>query len=287
MKNALMNAVAKLPSPKGRFGAIVFMGLTLLAPAARAQATYNYTGNVFQYFSCGPASPGPGTEGCLYDPAPGNLLTSYTATDKVTATLTFDAALPANMPLQDVRSVSGFQLTLNDGHQTLTSAAYPGGTVAEVSTDASGQINSWEIYIAAGGALDNEIVTFNFSGDVIDQGVLACCDPTVQGNLALNFSSPGSWSSGTVSPPQMATDLLNSLSDPSLGLTTGQISSLTDKLDNVLLSMQAGLNKQAINQLNAFISSVQSSEKTGKISALTASTLIGSASAIIAALSMS
>jgi hypothetical protein len=82
----------------------------------------------------------------------------------------------------------------------------------------------------------------------------------------------------------LVTALIAKLSDPSLGLTSAQISSLTDKLNNALASINAGLNKQAINQLNAFISSVQSSQKTGKISASTANTLIAAASAIIAVL---
>jgi len=79
--------------------------------------------------------------------------------------------------------------------------------------------------------------------------------------------------------------LLNQLSSPTLGLSAGQINSLTDKLTNVQLSTQQGLNGQAINQLGAFINSVQSWVKTGKISAQTAATLIAAANAIIAALS--
>jgi hypothetical protein len=55
-------------------------------------------------------------------------------------------------------------------------------------------------------------------------------------------------------------------------------------LNNAQASIQAGLNKQAINQLNAFINSVQSSLKTGKISAQTGKTLIDAANAIIALL---
>ena len=74
------------------------------------------------------------------------------------------------------------------------------------------------------------------------------------------------------------------VSNPLLGLTSGQVSSLTDKLNNALASIQAGLNKQAINQLNAFINSVQSSLKTGKMSAQTATTLLDAANAIIATL---
>ena len=74
------------------------------------------------------------------------------------------------------------------------------------------------------------------------------------------------------------------VSNPLLGLTGGQVSSLTDKLNNVLVSIQGGLNKQAINQLTAFINSVVSSEKTGKMSAQTANTLVAAANAIIALL---
>jgi probable HAF family extracellular repeat protein len=80
------------------------------------------------------------------------------------------------------------------------------------------------------------------------------------------------------------TIFIRQLSDPGLGLTSGQISSLTDKLVNALTSIQQGANKQAVNQLNAFINSVQSWQKTGKVSSGTATTLIAAANAIIAVL---
>ena len=53
----------------------------------------------------------------------------------------------------------------------------------------------------------------------------------------------------------------------------------------MLASIQAGLDKQGINQLNAFNSSVQSSVKTGKMSIQAGNTLINDANAIISALS--
>ena len=81
------------------------------------------------------------------------------------------------------------------------------------------------------------------------------------------------------------TNLVTSLSDPSLGLTIGQVSSLTDKLQNALASIQQGLNQQAVNQLSAFISSVQTLQKNNKITNATANILIIAAQAIIAALS--
>ena len=79
--------------------------------------------------------------------------------------------------------------------------------------------------------------------------------------------------------------LITELSSPALSLTSGQINSLTDKLDNVLASIQLGLNNQAINQLNAFVNSVNAFLKTGHISNSAASTLIAAANAIIALLS--
>jgi len=82
----------------------------------------------------------------------------------------------------------------------------------------------------------------------------------------------------------MVSALITKLSDPSLGLTAGQISSFTEKLNNALASIQARLNKQAGNQLNGFLNSVQPSLKTGKISATTAATLTSAANQIIAAL---
>jgi uncharacterized repeat protein (TIGR03803 family) len=86
----------------------------------------------------------------------------------------------------------------------------------------------------------------------------------------------------TITPSVAVTNLITLLS--SLGLTRGQINSLTDKLQNALLSIQQGLNAQAINQLNAFLNSVQAALGSGKISASTADTLIAAANAIIAML---
>lgn len=87
-------------------------------------------------------------------------------------------------------------------------------------------------------------------------------------------------------PSDVATgNLLTSLSDPALALTSGQINSLGDKLTNAIQSILAGQNKQAINQLSAFISAVQTQWKNGKMSSATAATLTNAANAIIATLS--
>ena len=124
---------------------IALAGLGLLSQPAAAQATYQYTGHPFTLFSCGPfvdSTTGltTGTLDCS-TPAPTNGLTSYTATDFVSATLTLDAALPASMAIQDVRTFAGFHLSLNDGQHTVTEADQH-GMFAEVATDASGQAPS-------------------------------------------------------------------------------------------------------------------------------------------------
>jgi probable HAF family extracellular repeat protein len=95
----------------------------------------------------------------------------------------------------------------------------------------------------------------------------------------------GALHSYRLDPVDVAIDIfVDQLSDPDLELTPGQINSLTDKLVNALASVEQGANKQAINQLTAFINAVQSWLKTGKVSSETASTLIAAANAIIAVL---
>ena len=253
----------------------------LIASHAAAQAVYTYAGNPFNMLSCGPSSSGTGTLSCS-TPAPTNPFTSYIASDSVRATLTLAEPLPPAMALQDVRTRAGFQLSLSDGHQTITQADQV-GMFAEVGTDASGQINAWRLVINTGGLANGGVATVK-STSVFDQGVLACCDPTVSGDLGRNINVPGVWSSGTPSPAAAVASLIGLVSDPTLNLAMGQVNSLTDKLNNALASIQAGLNKQAINQLNTFVSAVQTLRRSGKISAQTEATLVDAANAIIAML---
>ena len=263
--------------------ALAASALALCAQPAAAQATYQYQGNPFTLFSCGPNSDNTATMDCS-TPSPTNQFTTYKATDFVAATLTLDAALPANLALQDIRARPGFALSMNDGEHTVTNAMAVGLAV-EVATDASGQIVQWRLVLNTGGVSNGGIATINSGTSILDSGTIACCDPTVQGNLALNFGPPGLWNAGGATNPAAAvTNLISLLSNPLLGLSGGQVSSLTDKLNSALASIQAGLNKQAINQLGSFINSVQSSQKTGKMSGQTATTLTSAANAIIATL---
>lgn len=186
---------------------MLVFGLSSL-PAA-TPATYQYTGNPFTLFSCGPSGFG-GTMDCPNQPAPGNPLTSYTATDHVTATLTFTSPLPPNLNYVDVTTVPGFQLTMNDGHQTLVTGTASGRfPIAHVSTDANGNIiGPWLLVINEGNAADSGIASENeppVHPFVQDQGTLACCDPTIHGDIAINQFNPGVWSSGIAPAPTFGT----------------------------------------------------------------------------------
>jgi probable HAF family extracellular repeat protein len=180
----------------------------------------------------------------------------------------------ASGPLQDLGTLGGSYSTasgINASGEIVGAASttgdaaydgflYVGGTMVDLnSLIAPG--SGWSIANAWG---------INDSGQIVATGKLL---------------SDGTYHPLRLDPADVAVTILTSLlSDPTLGLTGGQIASLTDKLNNAIASIQAGLNKQAINQLNALISSVQSSVKNGKISAQTGNTLIADANAIIATL---
>jgi hypothetical protein len=278
------------------FGGRIFAALATLIVVtatlderAAAQAIYTYTGNPFMLFSCGPSVPGPGTIDCS-TPAPTNTNTSYTATDHVTATLTLDTPLGANFAYSDISGLPGFSLALNDGQQTIETPIGSGQFLfAFAGTDSNGNINQWRLGVNTGGFDNGGIHTFNFTDTmphVFDDGIISCCDPSPPGDLAMNFSLPATWSLGSAppSPAVSVNNLIGTISNPSLGLTSGQISSLTDKLNNVLASLQANQIKQASNQLSSFINSVQSSIKTQKLNAQTGNMLIAAANSIIASL---
>lgn len=202
--------ISRIGSPeRGRWR---FIGIALtctlsafsIRPAS-AQTTYTYIGNHFTLFSCGLSSGG-GTADCEWgDP---RINSSYTASNHVTATMVFSSPLPPNLNFQDVRNLPGFELTVTDGVQTLHSEDYPGGTAAQVSTDANGNIIApWYLQVYTGGTVNHGIDTYDEPPFSSDDALLACCDPTVQGNLAFNQSAqfppgtgPGLWGTGGIPP---------------------------------------------------------------------------------------
>ena len=267
------------------------------APVLAQTTTYQYQGNTFTSFSCGPfidsvTGQVTGTANCS-TPSPTNAFTSYTLADKVTATLVLGAPLPANMAMTSVIGLPGFVLTLNDGHQTVQTPITPGqGLIATVATDATGNISEWRLILNTGGTLNGGVSTQRFTntttGSLVqsDMGTLACCHPTVPGDFGRRSSLAGVWTvaGGTPEPDELVENLIDVVFDPDTGLTAGQINSLSDKLNSALASIDAGLLKQAVNQLNSFISSVQVAVKTGKMSSGTGASLIAAANDVIALL---
>lgn len=263
--------------------ALAALGLALSSPLVAAQATYRYTGNAFTFFSCGPTSDGQGTLSCA-DPGP-NANTSYTATDRVTATLSFDSPLAANLDLAEVQSLPGFELSMHDGHQTVTTANGPVGLIARVSTDGSGQISAWRLIINLGNAANSGVSTQNWfntatSRNVMsDTGTLACCHPTIAGDIGRVSDNPGTWDSGAPTPEQMVSGLITVLQEMNI---PQQGASLTDKLQKILndISTQNGL---ACTDLQGFENQVKA--QTGKkITLAQASQLLAAAADIGAAL---
>lgn len=282
---------------RGRLIAIGILAVCLAGPAAAQTTTYQYQGNTFTSFSCGPfvdSTTGivTGTANCS-TPSPTNPYTSYTLSAFVSATLIFDNPLPANMALGSVTGRAGFQLALSDGLQTVSTPTTAGqGLIATVATDASGNIVEWRLILNTGGALNGGVSTQRFTnsstGTLVqsDMGTLACCDPQVSGNFGRRSGLAGAWtvSGGVPEPDELVKNLIDVVVDPDTGLTTGQVNSLSDKLNNALASIEAGLSKQAIKQLDAFIAAVATQVKTGKMNTATGQVLVDSATAVIAAL---
>ena len=239
------------------------------ARPAQAQAVYTYQGAPFEIFS---------------------LVSSYLPGDAITITLTLDEPLEPNLPLQDISLRPGLRLVLSDGHQTLTwsldDAAL--GYVIGAGTDATGQIVEWDFGLFDG-ILHRWIESWRFgAGSTLSlnsTAVMGLGPDGLPGDYAYNFTSSGTWTSNVTGPgaDTMVKHLLRLISDPALALTSGQINSLSTKLQDVLTSIAAGETAQAVNQLNAFINQVQAAAN-GKISAQVAAMLIAAAQAIIAVL---
>jgi len=154
--------------------------------------SYQYTGHPFNLFTCGLE---PNSTNITVDCTFTNPQSSYTTADSVTATLTLAAPLAPNLVSQDVSSYPGFTLTMHDGLQTLT-ATTPVGTRAVISTDPAGNIIApWDVFIDAGGAANNSILTANDPAQPsqFDWGFLTS-PQTGPANGGLASNSPGVWS---------------------------------------------------------------------------------------------
>jgi hypothetical protein len=107
-------------------------------PLAASPITYTYTGNDFQAVSG-----------------------SYATSDFVSGYFTLSAALPDSQALMTIAPLS---YSFTDQLQTFSSTTPPPDVTFEVGTDASGQINTWNISL--GNTLGpNLVTTISFSSD--------------------------------------------------------------------------------------------------------------------------
>ena len=138
---------------------------------AKADTVYTYTGKPFTIVS-----------------AP------YATTDFVSGTLTLATPLAPNLPLSDVTGIDS--LSLSDGVQTLSFAMSPPLESIKVSTDASGKITGW--YVFLGLSATHYISTQDTPIITADAGSLSSTQQ------ADNDMTPGVWTSSASTTPEPA-----------------------------------------------------------------------------------
>jgi hypothetical protein len=196
--------------PQLKLGVFIVGALFLAAPQAKADVIYTYTGKDFTFV----------------DPLPG----PYKTTDFVSGNFNLTSALGANLSNFNVLTDSSFiSFSFSDGVNTITNSASSFGIeTLTVSTNALGQITSWDIDLQTPsdanwttiGQQQFFIVTSTLHQQ--DMGQLRTCDPP--GDCSINndaaegsinnvlggFYVPGSWVETTPLPatlPLFATGL--------------------------------------------------------------------------------
>lgn len=157
-----------------RYGISILTFGSLLAFAiqpARADAVYTYTGKPFTIVS-----------------AP------YTTTDFVSGQLTLATALAPNLPLTSLTNIDSF--SFSDGVQTLAISTPLALQTIQVSTDASGNITSWSIFL--GVSTSHYISTQDTTNVTADAGSLTSAQQ------ADNDGTPGVWRSSASATPEPA-----------------------------------------------------------------------------------
>lgn len=116
----------------------------------------------------------------------------YTTSDAISGTFTLAAPLGDSLNLASVTPIS-FNFT--DGVQTITdSTDSAANTFFEFSTNTSGNIDGWNIRIAAS-VRHATILTDNYSGNAEDSGVDFSQSPGIEGQ---NFNDPGTFTQPSV-----------------------------------------------------------------------------------------
>jgi len=184
-----------------------------------------------------------------------------------------------------------FLLTVPAGYQitsltvTTSSVSGPAGLSASMELRTSTGVVQFTPFLSPFPGTTGNLLTAPVGAGVYALSIFGQ-NASADGPFRLSWSVTMNLAPTVVSPATAVANLINLIADPYSGLvlTAGQTNSLTDKLNNVLTSIQTGQNKQAINQLQAFVSSVQTALKNGKIGEPTATTLTVAANAIITSL---
>ena len=207
---------------------LLILGAMLLVQAVHAQVTYQYTGNNFTFF-----------------------VSPYTGSDHISITLQLPTALPPGLVNADFSQITGYSLSISDGHVTNTC---PGSfcQFTLVSTGASGAITFWRIE-TVGVGLHALVSESDLGGGAVDHSYI---DPTPE--LAAIIGNPGTW---VLLPPDPA-ELTGTLISTVIGMHIQLGTSLTDQL-NIVLQDLLNNNGLACQDLQAFVNHVKA--QTGKM----------------------
>jgi hypothetical protein len=154
----------------------LFCLLLVLPKFASADTIYTYTGNHFTVVS--------------------NNTVTYTTSDSITGSFDLSSPLAANF----VGSISPTSFSFSDGINTINTGNF--SDVFQVTTDAAGKINSWDIVLyffpTINSFPEDRILTENNGlGSAFDEGLVQT-SPTVAGSIGENSGAPGTWTSQTL-----------------------------------------------------------------------------------------
>ena len=139
---------------------ILLLGGLAAGVLTASEVTYTYTGNDFD---------------------PNQVVAPYTSADFVSGFFTVASPLGASLTYGPFTPDS---YSFTDQHQTFDSATPPPNVTFDVGTDASGNINKWEIVLQNG---LNQVSTFSFASDSGEMGASG-------GNILFD---PGTWVEST------------------------------------------------------------------------------------------
>jgi hypothetical protein len=179
-------------SPKNLIPPVFGLGLILMAslgaPMASGSTTYTYTGHDFTIIDGGAGS-------------------DYTTSDFVSGSFTVDTALADSLPLGNIQSDPGFTFSFSDGIQTFTNLVHPAGVLFQIQTDASGNVEYWNIQI---GYVSNnpEVFTAYYTDPPEPSNVNEDSGQNSTGAGIQNDLPPGTWATSNSAAPEPSSFVL-------------------------------------------------------------------------------